>query len=121
MAAAMAGEDLMRQSSSRRSWRSTSVREMWNAPDVFQRSVRQPALDEEEELKWAAIERLPTYDRLRKGMLRNVMSDGRLVAEEVDVTNLGDSEKKLLMETMLKIIEEDNEQFLKKLRARNDR
>ncbi|XP_062018349.1 pleiotropic drug resistance protein 2-like [Rosa rugosa] len=120
-AAAMAGEDLMRQSSSRRSWRSTSVREMWNAPDVFQRSVRQPVLDEEEELKWAAIERLPTYDRMRRGMLRNVMSNGRVVAEEVDVAHLGDQDKKQLMESILKVIEEDNEKFLKKLRARNDR
>ncbi|XP_004291542.1 PREDICTED: pleiotropic drug resistance protein 2-like [Fragaria vesca subsp. vesca] len=118
-AAALAGDDLSRQSSSRRSWRSTSVRELWNAPDVFQRSVRQ--MDEEEELKWAAIERLPTYDRMRKGMLRNVMSNGRVVAEEVDVVNLGDSEKKRLMESILKVIEEDNEKFLKKLRARNDR
>ncbi|KAL6202872.1 hypothetical protein ACLB2K_026576 [Fragaria x ananassa] len=117
--AAMAGDDLTRQSSSRRSWRSTSVRELWNAPDVFQRSVRQ--MDEEEELKWAAIERLPTYDRMRKGMLRNVMSNGRVVAEEVDVVNLGDAEKKRLMESILKVIEEDNEKFLKKLRARNDR
>ncbi|KAL6187979.1 hypothetical protein ACLB2K_039374 [Fragaria x ananassa] len=121
MAAALAGEDLMRQSSSRRSWRSTSVREMWNAPDVFQRSVRQPALDEEEELKWAAIERLPTYDRMRRGMLRNVMSNGRVVAEEVDVAHLGDQDKKQLMESILKVIEEDNEKFLKKLKARNDR
>ncbi|KAL6195887.1 hypothetical protein ACLB2K_031504 [Fragaria x ananassa] len=118
-AAAMAGDDLSRQSSSRGSWRSTSVRELWNAPDVFQRSVRQT--DEEEELKWAAIERLPTYDRMRKGMLRNVMSNGRVVAEEVDVVNLGDAEKKRLMESILKVIEEDNEKFLKKLRARNDR
>ena len=94
---------------------------MWNAPDVFQRSGRQDTLDEEEELKWAAIERLPTYDRLRKGMLRNVMSNGRVVAEEVDVANLGDSDKKQLMESILKVIEEDNEKFLKKLKARNDR
>ncbi|KAK9943579.1 hypothetical protein M0R45_009183 [Rubus argutus] len=120
-AAALAGDDLARQSSSRRSWRSTSAREMWTAPDVFQRSVRHPALDEEEELKWAAIERLPTYDRMRRGMLRKVMSNGRVVTEEVDVQNLGAQDKKQLMESILKIIEEDNEKFLKKLRARSDR
>ncbi|CAN6559992.1 unnamed protein product [Malus baccata var. baccata] len=125
--AALAGEDLSRQSSvarqssSRRSWRSTSVREMWNAPDVFQRSGRQQAVDEEEELKWAAIERLPTYDRMRRGMLRQAMSNGRFVTEEVDVANLGAQDKKQLMESILKVVEDDNERFLQRLRARNDR
>ncbi|XP_004291541.1 PREDICTED: pleiotropic drug resistance protein 2-like [Fragaria vesca subsp. vesca] len=121
MAAAMAGEDLMRQSSSRRSWRSTSVREMWNAPDVFQRSGRQQAVDEEEELKWAAIERLPTYDRMRRGMLTQVMSNGRIMHDTVDVANLGAQDKKQLMESILKVVEDDNEKFLQRLRARNDR
>ncbi|KAH0977476.1 hypothetical protein GBA52_027195 [Prunus armeniaca] len=121
MAAALAGDDLARQSSSRRSWRSTSVREMWNAPDVFQRSGRQQAVDEEEELKWAAIERLPTYDRMRRGMLRQAMSNGRVITEEVDVANLGAQDKKQLMESILKVVEEDNERFLQRLRARNDR
>ncbi|CAN6557163.1 unnamed protein product [Malus baccata var. baccata] len=118
-------DDLNRQSSSRsssrRSWRSTSVREMWNAPDVFQRSSRQQMVDEEEELKWAAIERLPTYDRMRKGMLRQAMSNGRYVTEEVDVAKLGVQDKKQLMESILKVVEDDNERFLKRLRARNDR
>ncbi|XP_056169183.1 pleiotropic drug resistance protein 2-like [Syzygium oleosum] len=122
MAAALAGDDLMRQTSrsSRGSWRSTSVREMWNAPDVFQRSVRQVA-DDEEELRWAAIERLPTYDRMRKGILTQVRSNGRVVHDEVDVTNLGTQDKKVLMESILKVVEEDNEKFLTRLRNRTDR
>ncbi|XP_062172265.1 pleiotropic drug resistance protein 2-like isoform X2 [Alnus glutinosa] len=120
MAAALVGEDLVRQMSSSRSWRSTSTREMWNEPDVFQRSGRQVANDEEE-LKWAAIERLPTYDRLRTGMLRQVMSNGRVVHGEIDVTKLGTQEKKQLMESILKFVEEDNEKFLRRLRARTDR
>ncbi|XP_059429010.1 pleiotropic drug resistance protein 2-like [Corylus avellana] len=61
MAAALAEDDLARQTSSR-SWRSASVREMWNEPDVFQRSSQRQAADDEEELKWAAIERLPTFN-----------------------------------------------------------
>ncbi|KAK3408154.1 hypothetical protein EUGRSUZ_J00454 [Eucalyptus grandis] len=120
MAAALVGDDLMRQTSSRRSWRSASVREMFNAPDVFQRSVRQVA-DDEEELRWAAIERLPTYDRLRKGILTQVRSNGRVVQDEVDVTNLGTQDKKVLMESILKVVEEDNEKFLRRLRDRTDR
>lgn len=122
MAAALAGDDLARSTSSRRSWRSrssASFREVWTAPpDVFSRSSRQ---DDEEELKWAAIERLPTYDRLRKGMLRQVLDSGRVVHEEVDVTKLGIQDKKLLMESILKVVEEDNEKFLLRLRDRTDR
>ncbi|XP_062082924.1 pleiotropic drug resistance protein 2-like [Humulus lupulus] len=116
-------DDLTRQSSSRgSSWRSTSVREMWNAPDVFQRSGRQSTHEnDEEELRWAAIERLPTYDRMRRGMLTQVTSNGRLMLEEVDVTKLGNQDKKQLMESILKVVEDDNEKFLERLRARNDR
>ena len=110
MAAAFAGDDLARSTSSRRSWRSTSIREVWQGPlDVFQRnSTRRQVVDEEEELKWAAIERLPTYDRLKKGMLQQAMSNGRMVRNEVDVTNLGAQDKKQLMESILKVVEDDN-------------
>ncbi|KAJ0027257.1 hypothetical protein Pint_35672 [Pistacia integerrima] len=84
MAVALAGEDLTRtmsrrptmQSGSRWKWMasaslvSASIREAWNSQtNVFAQSQRQ---DDEEELRWAAIEWLPTYDRLRKGMLRQV-------------------------------------------------
>ncbi|XP_024019277.1 pleiotropic drug resistance protein 2 [Morus notabilis] len=121
-AAALVGDDLARQTSSRGSRRSSSMREMWNAPDVFQRSGRQAgAADDEEELRWAAIERLPTYDRMRRSMLTQVMSNGRVMHEEVDVTKLGTHDKKQLMESILKVVEDDNEKFLHKLRARNDR
>lgn len=72
MAAGFVADDLSRATSSRRSWRQASIREVWQGPpDVFQRNStrRSSVMDDEEELKWAAIERLPTYDRMRKGML----------------------------------------------------
>ncbi|PIN20808.1 Pleiotropic drug resistance proteins (PDR1-15), ABC superfamily [Handroanthus impetiginosus] len=120
-AAALAGDDLSRTSSSRRSWRSQSIREVWQPqPDVFSRSSRRQE-DDEEELRWAAIERLPTYDRLRKGMLQQVMSNGRVVRSEMDVTKLGAQDKKQLMESILKVVEDDNEKFLQGLRNRTDR
>lgn len=78
-------------------------------------------MNDEEELRWAAIERLPTYDRLRKGMLQQVVSNGRLVHAEVDVANLGAQDKKQLMESILKVVEDDNEKFLQRLRNRTDR
>ena len=77
--------------------------------------------DDEEELKWAAIERLPTFERLRKGMLKQVLDDGKVVHEEVDFTNLGMQERKHLIESILKVVEEDNEKFLLRLRERTDR
>lgn len=118
MAAALAGESLSRQSSSR-SWQSGSVTEMWNEPNVFRRESGRVE-DDEEELMWAAIERLPTYDRLRKGMLKMVTESGRVVHNEVDITSLGHRDKQLLMESILKVVEEDNEKFLKRLRDRID-
>ncbi|EEF33324.1 ATP-binding cassette transporter, putative [Ricinus communis] len=128
MAAVLAADDLARVSSrqmgsvSKRSWGSTSVRELWNAPDVFQRSSRHHTVeDDEEELRWAAIERLPTYDRVRKGILKQVLSNGKVVQNEVDVTQLGIQEKQQLMESILKVVEQDNERFLLRLRHRVDR
>ncbi|KAF5473598.1 hypothetical protein F2P56_010198 [Juglans regia] len=120
MASALAGDDLARSTSSRRSWKSASFREVWAPPpDVFNRSGRQES--DEEELRWAAIERLPTYDRLRKGMLRQVLDNGRVVRNEVDVAHLGIQDKKQLMESILKVAEDDNEKFLRRLRDRIDR
>lgn len=96
------------------------MKEMWNdQPDVFPRSGRQQ--EEEEELMWAAIERLPTFDRLRKGMLSQVMSNGRIVRAEVDVTMLGADDKNKLMNSILKVVEDDNEKFLRRIRDRTDR
>lgn len=133
METALAGDDLSRtfsnqsisqrmsltSSTSRRSWASTSIREVWNSPsDGFQKSSRE---EDEEELKWAAIERLPTYNRLTKGLLRQVLDDGKINYEEVDVNNLGMHEKKQLMESILKVVEDDNEKFLLRLRERTDR
>ncbi|KAL7170519.1 hypothetical protein ACSBR2_035401 [Camellia fascicularis] len=129
MAAALAGDDLARLGSSRRSlggsgsrrsWASASLREVWQAPpDVFSRSARQE--DDEAELMWAAIERLPTYDRMRKGMLSKVLDNGKVVRDEIDVTSLGMQDKQLLMESILKVVEDDNDKFLQRLRDRTDR
>ncbi|KAJ4720628.1 Pleiotropic drug resistance ABC transporter [Melia azedarach] len=133
MATALAGDDLSRTlsgrslsrkssfaSPSRKGWASASIREAWNSPaDVFSKSGRE---EDEEELKWAAIERLPTYDRVRKTMLKQVLDDnGRVGYQEVDVADLGMQDKKNLLESILKVVEEDNEQFLLRLRERTDR
>ncbi|KZV43181.1 Pleiotropic drug resistance 12 [Dorcoceras hygrometricum] len=73
--------------------------------------------DDEEELKWAALEKLPTYDRLRKGLILG--SKGG--ALEVDVANLGFQERKDLLDRLLSAADEAHEKFLLKLRDRIDR
>ena len=122
MASALAGDDLVTSVSSRRSWTTGSFREGWMAThDVFNVSGRHTQEEDEEELKWAAIERLPTFERMRKGVLKHVLDDGKVVLDEVDVSNLCLPDKKVLVDSILKIVEEDNEKFLRRLRDRVDR
>ena len=89
----------------------------WRTPDVkiFSQSTR--GEDDEEALKWVVLEKLPTYNQLRKGLLLG--SEGEAI--EVDIHNLGLQDKKNLVERLIKISEEDNEKFLLKLKNRMDR
>lgn len=107
-------------SRSTRGWGAASIREVFTTPgpDVFQKSGRE---DDEDELMWAAIERLPTYDRLRKGFLTQVLDDGKVVREEIDVANLGPEERQNLMKNIQERIDNDNERLLERLRDRIDR
>ncbi|CAN6438730.1 unnamed protein product [Victoria cruziana] len=119
----MAGEE-MRRTVSGGGWRAGSLREVWgNAEDVFRRSARVGGedVDDEEALRWAAIERLPTYDRIRKSVLKQVLDDGKVVHGEVDVGRLTIADRKLLLDGVLKVVEEDNERFLLRLRDRIER
>ncbi|XP_020206411.1 pleiotropic drug resistance protein 2 isoform X1 [Cajanus cajan] len=113
---------------SRRSWVSESVSEMWSAAanggDVFERSNRVGDDDDEEHLKWAAIERLPTFERLRKSLVKRVLEEDsgtRFNYEEVDVSNLGVLNKRKLLDSILNTVENDNETFLLRMRERIDR
>ncbi|KAK8678822.1 hypothetical protein V6N13_144303 [Hibiscus sabdariffa] len=118
----MEGGDIYKASNSLRgSLRAGSLRagssSIWrnSAVDVFSRSSREE--DDEEALKWAAIEKLPTVARLRKGILTG--SQGG--ADEIDVSNLGWQERRTLLERLVRVAEEDNESFLLKLKNRINR
>ncbi|MCD7456583.1 transcription factor [Datura stramonium] len=87
-----------------------------NGVEVFSRSARDE--DDEEALKWAALEKLPTYDRLRKGILFGSQGVG---VSEVDVDDLGVQQRKNLLDRLVKVADEDNEKFLLKLKNRIDR
>ncbi|KAJ8755325.1 hypothetical protein K2173_019123 [Erythroxylum novogranatense] len=110
----MDSSDIYRASSSLRRGSSSIWRN--NGLEAFSTSSRE--VDDEEALKWAALERLPTYDRLRKGILISASKHG---ATEIDVQNLGWQERKNLIERLVKVAEEDNEKFLMKLKNRIDR
>nr|XP_023908192.1 pleiotropic drug resistance protein 1-like isoform X2 [Quercus suber] len=90
------------------SWRSGGV-------DAYSRSFHDE--EDEEALKWAALEKLPTFNRLKKGLLTT--EEGQ--ASEVDIHNLRHHEKKRLLDRLVKVPEEDNEKFLLQLKNRLDR
>jgi hypothetical protein len=106
------GGDAFRVSSGRISssniWRNSAM-------DVFSKSSRED--NEEEALKWAALEKLPTYMRITRGILTEAEGHAR----EIDVKNLGVLDRKNLFERLLKIADEDNENFLLKLKDRVER
>jgi hypothetical protein len=109
---------------SRRSGRSFSQRAWGMGPDnVFGRSSalsRRDEADDEEALKWAALEKLPTCDRLRTTILQKSLGS-RVVHEEVDVTKIGFEQRRQIIDNLLRVADQDNERFLKRLRARLDR
>ncbi|KAM3351058.1 hypothetical protein ACQJBY_023217 [Aegilops geniculata] len=95
----------------RDSWRSSD--------DVFSRSSSrfQDEEDDEEALRWAALERLPTYDRVRRGILQ--AETGEKI--DVDVGRLGARESRALIDRLVRAADDDHERFLLKLKDRMDR
>lgn len=89
-----------------------------NGMEMFSNSSRhEEEEDDEESLKWAALEKLPTFDRLRRGILEG--SGGGF--DEIDVNKLGSQERKDLLDRLVKVAREDNEKFLLKLKNRIDK
>ncbi|KAJ8638657.1 hypothetical protein MRB53_012924 [Persea americana] len=101
----------------------------WSMEDVFVRSTRSRRSrgvdDDEEALRWAALEKLPTYNRLRTSILKSYAEDDNqtsvFVHKEVDVRKLNLDERQEFIERIFKVAEEDNEKFLRKFRNRIDK
>jgi len=102
-------------------------RSSWRMEGVFasgRYSRRASNIDEDEEaLKWAAIERLPTYDRLRTSILQTFAEGDHarpntLQHREVDVRKLDVNERQEFIDRIFKVAEEDNEKYLSKFRNR---
>ncbi|KAF7803604.1 ABC transporter G family member 29-like [Senna tora] len=118
-----AGRSLSRRKSgSRTSWRMEEL-VMFGSGRYSHHSSH--AEEDEEALRWAAIEKLPTYNRLRTSILQNVseQDDGQFggASKEVDVRKLDNNERQQIINNIFKDAEQDNEKFLKSFRGRVDK
>ncbi|KAF7138156.1 hypothetical protein RHSIM_Rhsim07G0150400 [Rhododendron simsii] len=93
------GENIMRAISARLS----SSSNIWKSSgrEVF--SLSSSEEHDEEALKWASLEKLPTFARIRTGILSEE-EEGKI--REIDVKKLGAIEKRNLVERLMKIAEE---------------
>ncbi|KAL5725550.1 drug-responsive transcription factor pdr3 [Ranunculus cassubicifolius] len=75
--------------------------------------------DDELELQWAAVEKLPTFKRIRTSLFGGTKDDmqGKRVT---DVTKLGDLERRVFIDHLINNVEEDNRRLLTKLKERID-
>jgi ABC-type multidrug transport system fused ATPase/permease subunit len=114
------------QSSSSSSWRAAaaSFRESLSRSlslNQLQHEHRQDKDDDEVALRWAAVERLPTLDRLHTSLLLHTDHDGQDQVQVVDVRRLGAAERRKVVDTLITDIQRDNLRLLRKQRQRMDR
>jgi len=88
----------MRRDSGSSVWRS-------GGNDIFSRSSRGDKGDDEEALRWATLEKLPTRDRVRRAI----------------IFPLPAGDRRALLERLVRVADEDHERFLVKLRERLNR
>lgn len=113
----------------------------WNMEEVFGggsgsqvRRAPSHAEEDEEALKWAALEKLPTYARLRTSIIKsftdkeshendhnNNSDNNKAVHKEVDVRKLDLNDRQQFIDRLFRVAEEDNEKFLQKFRNRIDK
>lgn len=111
------------------SWRVASLRS--SSMRMFQRndsifvspvSSRRSNDDDEEDLKWAALEKLPTYDRLTISLLMlEQTKSGHIFHDQVDVRNISLQARQQLLDRLIRTPDQDNELLMLKLRERIDR
>lgn len=78
--------------------------------------------DDEYDLQWAAIQRLPTSDRVTSALFdAHDGNEGTKEKRVIDVTKLAAQERHVFIEKLIKHIENDNLRLLRKLRKRIDR
>lgn len=109
---------------SRNMSRRSMSRSSWSVEDMFAGSKNSRVDEDEEALKWAAIEKLPTYDRLRTSVIQSFMENEHRQNKQngvVDVTKMDFADRQKFIDRIFKVAEEDNQKFLEKFRNRIDR
>ncbi len=81
-------------------------------------SRREEVADDEEALRWAALENLPTYNRVRTSIFFNPATGSR---KNVDVRLLTPVQRRQLLDNLLNATADENEQILQKMRNRLDK
>lgn len=91
---------------------------MWNAEgDVFARmasSSKNNAQEDEEALRWAALERLPTYARVRRGIFKDLTGG----AKEIGLSELEMQDQRLLLDRLVSSVDHDPRWFFERMRQR---
>ncbi|KAJ9568576.1 hypothetical protein OSB04_004542 [Centaurea solstitialis] len=103
----------------------------WKMEDVFSRGAggshdgrnSRHSVEDEEALRWAALEKLPTYNRIRTTIFKSYIPEeaqdqSRQDKMLMDVRDLDPNARQDFIDKIFKVAEEDNERFLKKFRER---
>ncbi|KAI3766553.1 hypothetical protein L2E82_16617 [Cichorium intybus] len=106
----------------------------WRIEDVFSAGrggshdgrTSRHSMEDEEALRWAALEKLPTYNRLRTTIFKSYMpadqqdkhSDNQML---LDVRELDPNTRQSFIDKVFMVPEEDNGRFLRKFRDRVDK
>ncbi|XP_066355710.1 ABC transporter G family member 41-like [Miscanthus floridulus] len=98
------------------SWRASAASFRESLSRSLSSSRNEQEKDDEVELRWAAVERLPTMDRLHTSL--QLHADQQQV---VDVRRLGAAERRMVVDTLIANIHRDNLRLLRKQRQRMDR
>ncbi|KAI4363745.1 hypothetical protein MLD38_019921 [Melastoma candidum] len=93
----------------------------YGVDNVMSRLAWEDEGKDEAELQWAAIERLPTYRRIRTSLLVGNGKEGRKRTAVVDVSKMDHVERQMFIDNLLEKVEEDNLKLLRKLKERIDR
>ncbi|KAA8525349.1 hypothetical protein F0562_007233 [Nyssa sinensis] len=89
---------------------------MWNtSPNTFTRTARNGANEvDEEALRWAVLQRSPTYVQSRTSFFRNVAGE----LSVIDVCKLQAQEQKHVLDKLVNAVNEDTELFFNRVRQR---
>ncbi|KAL1091253.1 hypothetical protein V6Z11_D07G144300 [Gossypium hirsutum] len=74
--------------------------------------------DDEVELQWAAVERLPTVKRIRTSLFDQKLLNEDLGMKVIDVTGLGALERRVFIDHLITVIDKDHLNLLNRLKER---